>query len=110
MPTSPVHSKRPASTSSGRRNSDRGWIHDVYLGELVAGVIRTETRDRLVEILAGLIESDGADSVVLAGTELSLILPEPMLLGVPVLNAAAIHVAAALDWLIEGDGVSVRTG
>ena len=81
---------------------DRGWIQDAYLGELVAGVIRPETRERLLEILAGLIRTEGADGLILAGTELSLILPEPAYLGIPTLNAAAVHVAAALDWLVEG--------
>ncbi len=82
---------------------DRAWIHDVYLGELVRGVFRDETRMRLLDILAGLIQTEGADGVILGGTELSLILPEPTYLGIPVLNAAAIHVAEALDWLAGGD-------
>src|SRR4029079_4171642 len=40
---------------------DRAWIQDAYLGELVAGVIRPETRARLLEILDGLIRTEGAD-------------------------------------------------
>ena len=79
--------------------AERAWIHDVYLGELVQGVFRDETRARLLDILASLVRSNGADGVILGGTELSLILPEPEYLGIPVLNAAAIHVAEALDWL-----------
>ena len=82
---------------------DRRWIHDVYLGELVRGMFRAETRDRMVRILDGLVRSEGADAVILAGTELSVLLPGATYAGVPVLNAAAIHVDAALDWLAEAN-------
>jgi aspartate racemase len=83
-------------------DADRGWIHDVYLGELVNGVFLNATRDRLLAILAGLQQDAGVDGLILGGTELSLILPEPTYGGLPVLNAAAIHVAAAIDWLVGG--------
>ncbi len=82
---------------------DRIWIQDAYLGELVRGVFRDETRERLLAILAALMRSEHADGLILGGTELSLILPEPAYLGVPILNAAAIHVAEALDWIAGGD-------
>ena len=82
---------------------DRAWINEVYFGELVPGVFRDETRARLLEILAALRRTSGVDGLILGGTELSLILPEPTYHGLPVLNAAAIHVAAALDWLLGAD-------
>jgi aspartate racemase len=84
--------------------ADRAWIHEAYLGELVRGVVRDETRTRLLEILDALRRSERIDAVILAGTELSIILPEPAYHGVPVLNAAAIHVAEAIDWLVGGAG------
>lgn len=83
---------------------DRRWIHDVYLGELVRGRFLDSTRDHLRLILAGLRDREGVDGLILAGTELSLILPDPECDGVPVLNAAAIHVADALRWLAGGTG------
>jgi aspartate racemase len=81
---------------------ERRWIHDAYLRELVAGEFRDDTRRRMVEILDGLVRTERADALILAGTELSVLLPEPAYAGVPVLNAAAIHVDAALDWLQAG--------
>jgi len=39
--------------------------------------------------------------VILGGTELPLILREPTYAGVPALDSIAIHVEAALDWLLE---------
>jgi aspartate racemase len=83
--------------------AERVWMHDAYMGELVRGIFSDDTRARLLDILAGLMRSEGADGVILGGTELSLILPEPAYLGIPVLNAAAIHVSEALDWLVGGD-------
>lgn len=83
--------------------ADRAWINDAYLGQLLAGDIRAATRERLLDILAGLRRSDGVDGLILGGTELSLILPGSAYDGLPVLNAAAIHVEAALDWLLGGD-------
>jgi len=79
------------------------WINEIYLGELLQGFIRESTRARLLEILAELRGSSGADGLILGGTELSLILPEPTYDGLPVLNAAAIHVAESIDWLLGAD-------
>jgi len=78
---------------------DRAWINDIYLGELVHGVFLDATRDRALEILIRLRRDDGIDGLILAGTELSVLLPNPSYAGVPVLNAAAIHVDEGLDWL-----------
>jgi aspartate racemase len=82
---------------------ERAWINEIYLEELLRGVIREATRTRLLEILAQLRGSSGADGLILGGTELSLILPEPTYDGLPVLNAAAIHVAESIDWLLGAD-------
>lgn len=79
--------------------ADRQWIHDTYLGELVAGRFRDEVRQRMLAILAGLRRTAGVDALILAGTELSVLLPESAYDGLPVLNAAAIHVTEAIDWL-----------
>jgi aspartate racemase len=82
---------------------DRGWIHDMYLGELVNGVFLDSSRDRLLAIIAALRRDAGVDGLILGGTELSLILPEPVYDGVPVLNGAGIHVAEAIDWLVGSE-------
>ena len=83
--------------------ADRRWIHDAYLGELVRRVVLDSTRDRLLSILTELQTTAGVDGLILGGTELSLILTEPVYEGVPVLNAAAIHVAEAVGWLRGGE-------
>ena len=88
--------------------ADRAWINDAYLGELLVGDIRDTTRERLLDILAGLQRSEGVDGLILGGTELSLILPGASYEGLTVLNAAAIHVEAAVDWLLGADPPRTR--
>ncbi len=82
---------------------DLAAVDEIYVNELVAGRFLPESRDRLLGIFAGLRRDHGADALILGGTELSLILPESHCDGAPVLNAAAIHVEAALDWLLAGE-------
>ena len=84
---------------------ERAYIHEIYLGELVLGVFRDETRDRLVAILAALRDREAIDGLILGGTELALILTEPTYAGLPILNTAKIHVEAAVDWLLRDEGV-----
>jgi aspartate racemase len=80
---------------------ERELVHGIYFGELVAGVIRDESRDALSAVVAAMRERDQIDAVILGGTELALILTEPTAGGAPVLNTAQIHVDAAVDWLLD---------
>jgi aspartate racemase len=83
---------------------DREIVHEIYIGELVQGIFRDESRETLTQVVAGLRDRDRIDGVILGGTELALILTEPTCAGVPVLNTAQIHVDAAVDWLLGVDG------
>lgn len=55
-------------------SSDQEYIHEKYMGELVKGIFRPETRKRLLEIAARLQERQKVDAIVRGGTELPLIL------------------------------------
>lgn len=79
---------------------ERELVHRVYFGELVAGVIRDESREALTTVVAAMRDRDQIDAIVLGGTELALILTEPTCAGIPVLNTAQIQVEAAVDWLL----------
>jgi aspartate racemase len=81
-------------------DADRAWVHEIYFTELVRGQFRDEVRDRLIQIIENMREHDDIDGVILAGTELPLILREPEYAGVPALDAIGIHVEAAIDWLL----------
>lgn len=73
------------------------WIHEKYFGELLLGVVRDDTRAGLLGILERLHARERIDGLLIAGTELSLILRMPSHAGVPLLDTAKIHVERALD-------------
>jgi len=81
--------------------AERAWIHEVYMGELVSGVVLDGTRRRLVEIAGRLQRDEGAEGLVLGGTELTLILGPADLPDVAVLDSARLHVEAAARALAE---------
>jgi len=73
-------------------SEDQAFIHEKYMGELLKGIFLPGTRERLLAIVRGLQERHHVDGIVLAGTELPLILrdaPDP---GVPFLDTTTIHV------------------
>jgi aspartate racemase len=84
------------------RLEEQDAVHEIYLGELVEGVFRDDSREHLVELIAAMRDRDGIDGLILGGTELALTLTEPTYAGVPILNTAQIHVDAAVDWLLGG--------
>jgi aspartate racemase len=82
---------------------DRDYVHAKYMGELVAGEFRDETRAGLVEIIGRLRTQAGAEAVVLAGTELPLLLREQATGDMPLLDTTRIHVREALAHLLRDD-------
>jgi aspartate racemase len=82
--------------------SDRRWIHEAYVGELLVGDFRDETRRLFVSLVQRLHDEEQIDGLVLGGTELPLLLPTPEIAGVPVLDTTALHVAAVVARLSAG--------
>jgi aspartate racemase len=76
---------------------DQAYIHHIYLNELVKGIVRPETRERLFAIVDRLKERDGIQGLILGGTELSLILHDSTIRGIPVLDTARIHAKKIVD-------------
>jgi len=77
------------------------YIHDKYINELLKGVILADTRDGLMRIIARMKDADRIEAVLLAGTELPLILKEETVQGLPLLDTTKIHVEAAICRLLE---------
>jgi aspartate racemase len=73
---------------------DRAWIHARYVGELLVGDFRDETRSGLVARAERLRDAESLDGVILGGTELPLLLGTPTLAGLPALDTTALHVDA----------------
>lgn len=75
------------------------WIHERYVGELLKGVFRDETRTGFAAIVQAWREEHGIDSVILGGTELPLLMPGDTVAGLPAFDTTALHVAAIVDRL-----------
>ena len=82
----------------------RAWVHACYVEELLRGRFRDETRQRFVSLVEQMRERSGVDGVVLAGTELPLLLAEPLVAGLPVLDTTGLHVEAIVARLRAAEG------
>ncbi|MBI4499745.1 MAG: amino acid racemase [Gemmatimonadetes bacterium] len=80
-------------------DADRAWIHDRYVNQLLKGDFREETRREFTALVGRLRDEEVIDGVILGGTELPLLLPEPVIAGVPALDTTALHVAAIVEHL-----------
>jgi len=87
---------------------DVTWVHERYMGELLKGVFRDETRAGFVALVARLREAQRIDAVILGGTELPLLLQEAVVAGVPALDTTGLHVAAIVKRLLETEGRRAR--
>jgi aspartate racemase len=81
--------------------ADQDYIHQKYFEELVAGKFLPETRSGLLAIVDRMKRMASIDGVILAGTELPLILREPDHNGLPFLDTARIHCQAAVDEMLS---------
>ena len=81
--------------------SEQSFIHEKYMGELLLGVFRDETRAGLLAIVDQLRERDDIDGLLLGGTELPLILRQDSHHGIPFLDTTKIHVERAIDELLR---------
>src|SRR5712675_1410645 len=70
---------------------DQVYIHDKYFKELVSGKFLPETRAGLLAIVDRMKANSDIDGVILAGTELPLILRDSEHEGIPFLDTTEIH-------------------
>ena len=73
---------------------ERTWLHQRYIIELLRGEFRVETREGVVDLVRRLHDRHRIDGVILAGTELPLLLKSPDIAGLPLLDTTELHVAA----------------
>jgi aspartate racemase len=79
---------------------EQAFVHGKYMAELVQGEFQPETRERIVSIIQTMCQREGLDAVVLAGTELPLLLRTESVGGIPLLDTTAMHVDAAIQYLL----------
>jgi aspartate racemase len=73
---------------------DRSWLHERYLGELLIGDFRQQTRTGIEQIVERLCKDQRIEAIVLAGTELPLLLQSSTIANLPILDTTELHVRA----------------
>lgn len=77
----------------------REAVHRVIYDELIHGIIRAESRQVYVEIIADL-QAQGAQGVILGCTEIPLLVGQSDVV-IPVFDTAALHAQAAVEWALK---------
>ena len=80
---------------------DQTYIHDKYLNELVPGKFLPETRAGLLAVIDRMKAKHGINGVILAGTELPLILRNSEHNGIPFFDTTKIHCEAAVTEMLS---------
>jgi aspartate racemase len=74
-------------------------VHRVIYDELIKGIIREESRQIYLEVIADLA-ARGAQGVILGCTEIPLLVKQADV-AIPVFDTTAIHAQAAVDWALQ---------
>ena len=82
-------------------SKDQDYIHEKYFSELVPGNFLPETRAGLLAIVDRMKAKIDLDGVILAGTELPLILRGESHNGIALLDTGKIHCQAAVDTMFS---------
>jgi aspartate racemase len=89
--------------------ADRAWIHERYVGQLLRGEFRDDTRREFTSLVSRLQDEEGIDGIILGGTELPLLLSSALIADVPALDTTALHVAAIVKRLRQAGAVPSET-
>src|SRR5437016_5411510 len=80
---------------------DQTYIHDKYLNELIPGNFLPETRAGLLAVIDRMKARHDIHGVILAGTELPLILRNSEHNGIPLFDTTKIHCEAAVTEMLS---------
>jgi len=92
---------REGMTLAPPGDDEQAYIHDKYMNELLHGIIRPETRARLLAIVEQLKQREHIQGLILGGTELPLILRDDTSTGIPFLDTTEIHARALVARLLS---------
>jgi aspartate racemase len=82
------------------KQAEQAFIHRKYIGELLKNQFLPETRAEILSIAQRMKNEDGVEALVLAGTELPLLLRDAVNPGIEFLDTTVIHVEAIVDELV----------
>jgi len=83
------------------KESEQEIIHRKYIEELLNNRFLPETATVILSIAQRMINEDGVEALVLAGTELPLLLRNSSVQGIEFLDTTVIHVDAIVDELLS---------
>jgi len=81
--------------------SEQDFIHKKYLNELLNGTFLPETREELLRIARRMKVEEGTEAMILAGTELPLLLRDSGSADIEFLDTTEIHVEVIVDGLLR---------
>ncbi len=82
------------------QHSEQHFIHGKYIGELLKNQFLPQTRDEILRIADRMKDEDGVEAIVLAGTELPLLLRGSDT-NINFLDTTVVHVEAVVDELLR---------
>lgn len=82
------------------RPNEQEFIHGKYFSELVNAIFSPETRDGYLKIADRMRDEEGIQGLILAGTELPLLLREVGDRGIPFLDTTKLHVAKIVETIL----------
>ncbi len=80
--------------------SEQAFIHEKYIDELLKNQFLPETRTAIIDIIERMRKDERIEAVILAGTELPLLLRGAEPEGLPFLDTTMIHVNAAVEAIL----------
>ena len=83
------------------QEAEREFIHQKYIGELLKNQFLPETRTEILRIAKRMQTEDGVEAIILAGTELPLLLRDSGATDIEFLDTTVIHVEAIVDELLR---------
>jgi aspartate racemase len=81
--------------------TERDYIHEKYMGELIRATFLPETREGLCNIVRRMKREASVDAVILGGTELPLIFRADDVDGISLLDTSRIHVHAVVKYVCD---------
>lgn len=81
--------------------ADREYIDNKYVTELIPGIIKQDTKKRLIEIIEDLKIKKNVEGLILGGTELSLILKQEDMPGFTIFDTTIIHADSAVKYSLS---------
>jgi aspartate racemase len=82
------------------KEAEQEFVHRKYIGELLKNQFLPETRNEILSVAQRMKNEDGIEALVLAGTELPLLLRDSGSPGIELLDTTVIHVEAIVNELL----------